>query len=51
MNRNQLLKLQLRHLKLTAWERIIDLWNISLPIFLTSGILVACFKFWLWVFS
>lgn len=50
MTRKQLLKLQLRHLAMTAWDRLLDLWNIFLPIFLTSGLLVACFKFWLWVF-
>lgn len=50
MTRKQLLRLQLRHLTLTAWDRLLDLWNLTIPIFLTSGVLVACFKFWLWVF-
>lgn len=46
----QLLKLKLRHLAFTAWDRLTDLWNLALPIFLTSGLLVASVKFWWWVF-
>lgn len=46
----QLLKLKLRHLAFTAWDRLADLWNLALPIFLTSGLLVASVKFWWWVF-
>lgn len=49
MTKKQLLKLQLHHLALVAWDRLLDLWNISLPIFLTSGLLVASVKFWLFV--
>lgn len=49
MTRKELLRLQLRHLAVTAWDRLLDLWNISLPIFITSGLLVACVKFWWWV--
>jgi len=51
MTRKQLLKLQLRHLALSAWDRLLDLWNLSLPIFITSAVLVGSVKFWWWVFS
>lgn len=46
MTRKQLLRLQLRHLAASAWDRLLDLWNLSLPIFITSGVLVASVKFW-----
>ena len=38
-------------LKWHANERLFDMFNIVWPIFLVSGILVACFKFWLWLFA
>jgi len=50
MTRKQLLKIQLNALRFEMKERAFDLMNISLPIFITSGIVVACVKFWLWVF-
>lgn len=49
MNRKQLLKLHLRHLALSAWDRLLDLWNIAVPVFIVSGLIVACLKFWWWV--
>lgn len=48
MNRKHLIRLQLRHLALSAWDRVMDLWNLAVPIFITSGLLVACVKFWWW---
>lgn len=49
MTRKQLLKIQLNALRFDLKERAFDLANISLPIFITSGIVTACFKFWIWV--
>lgn len=49
MTRKQLLKIHLNAIRFDLKERAFDLANISLPIFITSGILVACFKFWNWV--
>lgn len=49
--RKNLIRLQLKHMAVSAWDRILDLWNLTLPIFITSGVLVACFKFWLWVLA
>lgn len=51
MTRKQLLRLRLRHLALSAWDRLIDLWDLTIPIFVTSGVLVGCLKFWWWVFA
>jgi hypothetical protein len=47
MTRKQLLKLQLRSLKFSIIDRLTDLRDITIPIFVTSGLIVACFKFWL----
>lgn len=51
MTQKTLLKLHLRHLWISAKERLLDLWNIALPIFLVSGLLVACFRFWFWLWG
>jgi len=51
MTRKETILIHLRALKFSAWERLIDLINITFPIFVVSGIVVACFKFWLAVLS
>jgi len=51
MDRKRLLKLQLRSLYLHTLDKIRDLANMVFPIFIVSGIVVACFRFWLWVFG
>lgn len=51
MTRKERLRLQLRHMRITLWDRLIDLGNLSFPIFVVSGVLVASFKFWLWIFA
>lgn len=47
----QLMRVQWRAVKFDAIERAYDFANIALPIFLVSGLLVACFRFWLWFFG
>ena len=51
MTRKELLRLQLRSARLSFIDKMRDLANLAFPIFVTSGLLVACFKFWLWVFA
>jgi hypothetical protein len=51
MTRWQLLRLQLRSLRLRAWDRSIDFLNMAVPIFIVSGILVASIRFWWWVLA
>lgn len=50
MTSKEKLRMQIRLLRLRTWDRIIDLWNITLPIFITTGLLTACVRFWMWVF-
>lgn len=51
MTRKQLLKIHLNAIRFDLKERAFDLANISLPIFLTTGIIAACVKFWSLVFG
>lgn len=51
MTKTELLRLQLRSARLSFIDRLRDLGNLAFPIFVTSGLLVACFKFWIWVFA
>ena len=51
MTRKQLLKIHLTALRVDAKERAWDLVNISLPIFITTGIVAGCAKFWALVFG
>lgn len=41
-------KLGLRSMKFTIKERWYDLVNITLPVFIMTGLLVVCVKFWIW---
>jgi len=43
-------KLGLRQMRFELVERWYDFINVLWPIFMVSGLLVACFKFWIWVF-
>lgn len=47
----KLLRVQWRVVWFDLVERWHDLLNILLPIFIVSGLLVACFRFWLWLFG
>lgn len=49
MNSKELLRLQLRHLRIVTWERLQDLGNLFVPIFITSGLVIGCVKFWWFV--
>ena len=49
MTRKELLRLQLRSLRLHAADRGQDFLNMAAPIFIVSGILVASVKFWWWL--
>lgn len=44
-------KLGLRQMRFALVERWYDFVNVLWPIFMVSGLLVACFKFWWWVWS
>lgn len=37
------------------WFNVVERWhdflNVLWPVFFMSGLLVACFKFWLWLFG
>lgn len=46
--RNQRLRVQLNAWRFGAIERVYDLWNIAVPIFLVMGLLAICARFWLW---
>lgn len=48
MNKKKI-KHGLRSLRFAMEERFYDFLNVLLPIFMVSGLLVACFKFWFWV--
>lgn len=41
----------LRQMRFALVERWYDFINVLWPIFMVSGLLVACFKFWLWVLT
>lgn len=47
--RNQKIRIGLRSMRFHAVERFHDLLNVSLPIFIVMGLLVATAKFWLWL--
>lgn len=49
MDRKRLLKLQLRSLYLHSIDKLRDLATMVVPIFIVSGILTACFRFWIWI--
>lgn len=46
MTRKQLLRLQLRSLRLSTWDRCVDFANMAFPIFVVVGIMAASVKFW-----
>lgn len=46
----QKIKLGLRVMWFGLKERAYDALNVTLPIFIVTGILVACVRFWMWVF-
>lgn len=49
--KDQRARLQLQAWRFAAIERAYDLAAIFWPIFLTAGLLVGCFRFWLWLFG
>ena len=49
MTRKQLLKIHLNAIRFSVKERAFDLANISVPIFLTVGIIAMSVKFWSWL--
>ena len=51
MNRKMLVKIHLKAMWFSIRERWFDLVNISLPIFLVTGIVAGCVKFWSLVFG
>lgn len=51
MLKNPRLRIGLRQMRFSIIERWHDLANIFLPIFLVSGLVAGCFRFWLWVFD
>lgn len=51
MIRNERIRIGLRTMRYNVTERFYDLVNITVPIFLVMGILVACFRFWTWLFG
>ncbi len=48
---NQRSRVGFRAMRFGAIERFHDLANIVLPIFIVSGILAGCFRFWFWLFG
>jgi hypothetical protein len=49
MTRKELLRLQLRSLRLHAIDQGRDFLNMAGPIFIVCGILVGSVKFWWWL--
>lgn len=49
MTRKEQFRIRWRLLKIDTKERMHDLANMAFPIFVTSGIVVACVKFWWWL--
>ena len=49
MTKKELLRLQLRSIRLQAVDQGRDFLNMAAPIFIVSGILVASVKFWWWL--
>lgn len=50
MNKRKV-KLGIRQMRFALVERWHDFVNVLWPIFMVSGLLVACLKFWWWVLS
>lgn len=51
MNARARVRTGLRVIWFNTVERWHDFVNVALPVFMVSGLLVACFRFWLWVFG
>lgn len=51
MIRNQRIRVGLRTMRFGAIERFHDLLNVTLPIFVVSGLLAGCVRFWMWLFA
>lgn len=49
MTRTEKLRIHYRAIKFSIIERAHDLLNISLPIFITVGIIAVSVKFWSWL--
>ena len=49
MTKTQIIKLHFRSIFLNTKDRLSDLANLFIPIFIVSGLLVGCFKFWIWI--
>jgi hypothetical protein len=49
MTRRELLRMQLAVLRIDLKERLYDLANIGVPVFIVSGLLVGSIKFWWWL--
>lgn len=47
----QRVRVGLRVVWFNTVERWHDFVNVALPVFLMSGLIVACFRFWLWLFG
>lgn len=47
----QKVRLGLRVVWFNTVERWHDFVNVALPVFFMSGLIVACFRFWLWLFG
>lgn len=47
MTRKQLLRLQLRALRLATWDRLIDLGNLAFPVFTVVGLILISAKIWM----
>lgn len=49
MVKNQRLRVGINAMRFGAIERFHDVLNVALPIFLVSGILLVCVRFWVWI--
>lgn len=49
--KNQRVRIGLIQMKIGIEERLLDAWCIFLPVFIFTGISMACFAFWFWVFK
>lgn len=45
----QLIRVKWRAIWFDAVERWFDFWNIALPVFLVTGLIGVCARFWLWL--
>ena len=50
LTKREQLSLQWKSLRFEMWDNLRDAFALFVPIFVVTGMFVACVRFWFWIF-